>query len=224
MMSSSRILRFLTVILTFHPCDSVDECSPGTVSFKIELMTDQIPQETSWDIEDLGNETVIEKYGPYNATTEENMLFNYNFCVNSDGCYKFTIRDLYGGFNEYYKLYYDRKIIKEGGYFNKKSTQRFGNCPTSSPSESPTHGPSTMSPISAISPTVAPTVTPTVTPPIAPTLQTKWRKGYVLGAYIGGGIGLVLILSAMVYYFLFRKVKRGRKSTKMRPPSVVSIS
>lgn len=219
-MSSSRILRFLTIILTLHPCYSVDECSPGTTSFKIELMTDQIPQETSWDVEDLGNEMVIEKYGPYNATTEENMLFNYSFCFNSDGCYKFTIRDLYGGFNEYYKLYYDAKLIKEGGYFNKKSTQRFGNCPTSPPSKSPTRGPSTMSPTSAISPTVAPTVAPT----IASIPQTKRVKGYVLVAYIGGGFGLVLILSAMIYYFLFRKVKSGRKSTKIRPPSVVSIS
>jgi len=242
----SKMVCLMSAILTFyHPAlvsayENVNECvADETTAFRLDLMTDNIPQETTWDIKNLDNNDLLHECGPYNATTEEHTLFNYTFCLDSDGCYRWTIRDLYGGFNEWFKLYWNGELIREGGFFNMYTSTTFGNCPTFAPSSSPTSVPSTLPPTSK------PTVSPPTVQIVADTTNDQSDEGSVdndessggksnVGAIVGGTVGGVFFLGllALLYVKLFRtqtndiarKKRRAARRQKQKPPLEISAT
>jgi len=239
----------MTALLSLYPALSIDEninecLADDTTAFRLDLMTDNIPQETTWEIINIDNNNILHECGPYDAETEENTLFNYTFCFDSDGCYKWTIRDLYGGFNEWFKLYWNGELIREGGYFNKRAITIFGNCPTSVPSLSPTSVPS-LSPTSVPS-TLSPISKPTKS---SPTFQSaaditndqindesvdndESTDGNInIGAVVGGTVGGIFFLGLFTFFYvkLFRtqtrdiqREKRKARRNRQKPPVEIS--
>ena len=67
------------------------EAFPNNVTILLEILTDQFPAETTWEILDQNNE-IIYTGGPYNL---ESTLFTETFCLNPDACYTMNIFDSY---------------------------------------------------------------------------------------------------------------------------------
>jgi hypothetical protein len=76
-------------------CDDFDPPCGGCPEdlFEIRVMTDDFPEEITWQLKDE-QDSVIIAGGPY--TGAPNSLFTSYACVDSDGCYSFTIYDDYG--------------------------------------------------------------------------------------------------------------------------------
>jgi len=106
-----------------EPCDNVP--------IIIEVRTDQVPGETTWELFD-DFENLIASGGPYvNLET----LHVRQVCVQP-GCYWFTIYDTYGDGiccrrgQGYYNVYYDDSLFCSGGGFRSSESCQFGiNCP-----------------------------------------------------------------------------------------------
>jgi len=62
------------------------------VEFSLQLLTDNYPGETTWEVEDENN-VVIASGGPY---TQGATLITEPFCVDQSACYTFTIFDAFG--------------------------------------------------------------------------------------------------------------------------------
>jgi hypothetical protein len=100
-------------------CEDLDppcgECPDAKIF--IEIQTDAYPEETTWDLYHEDG-TFIASGGPYDQET----LYQHAFCVD-DGCYIFTIYDLYGDGicclygDGYYNVYYNDVLICTGGEF-----------------------------------------------------------------------------------------------------------
>ena len=58
----------------------------------LQLLTDNFPQETSWELMDSTNQ-VIMSAGPF---TDQQQLYTTEFCLDPDACYSFTIYDAFG--------------------------------------------------------------------------------------------------------------------------------
>ena len=97
---------------------------------KIEILTDDYPQETLWNLYDLNfAETVpIATGGPY---SEPNEIYSTNVSLCS-GFHRFCITDQsndgmccsYG--SGYYIVYYDETVMIEGAQFSDKECFTFG--------------------------------------------------------------------------------------------------
>jgi hypothetical protein len=66
--------------------------TPEGVSVFLELLTDNYPSETTWEVTD-GAGNVLFSGGPY---TETGTLYTEEFCLDPEACYTFTIFDSYG--------------------------------------------------------------------------------------------------------------------------------
>jgi hypothetical protein len=93
------------------------------VTFTLELLTDDYPEETTWELTDEDGD-VIYAGGPYN---EGATLFTESFCLDSTQCYTFTIFDAVGdgiccGFGEG-----NYSILNGFGEAVVNSTGEFGN-------------------------------------------------------------------------------------------------
>ncbi|MFT5382826.1 MAG: hypothetical protein ACI8VT_000504 [Saprospiraceae bacterium] len=102
------------------------EAITNGVAITLELLTDNYPGETTWDLFDP-NGNVIYTGGPY---MDGATLFEEQFCLNPDLCYTFTIYDSYGdgiccGFGEG-----DYAIVDEQGNPLLSSTGEFGEIET----------------------------------------------------------------------------------------------
>ncbi|MDC0854448.1 T9SS type A sorting domain-containing protein [Flavobacteriales bacterium] len=74
---------------------AVELATEGTSLIKVEIMTDNWPQEISWDIsDDMGN--VIESVGEGEVAGAEGDVFVWWVSVPETGCYTFTMNDAYG--------------------------------------------------------------------------------------------------------------------------------
>ena len=62
------------------------------VSVILELLTDNYPSETSWELLDSNNEIVYSSNGNLASDLQEVTLFS-NFCLDPDECYTFVIYD-----------------------------------------------------------------------------------------------------------------------------------
>jgi len=163
---------------TSTPTESMppSECT----SLQIKVTTDLYPEETLWGVYNTSF-TVLYSGGPY---TGQNTLYTENFCVDPNESYIFQILDAqrdgicctYG--NGSYEVYYDNKLIKEGGTFaGSEVSPLFGICcsPTITslitssfpPSRAPSVLPST---IPTLSPSKVPTMDPTLLPSIPSTV------------------------------------------------------
>jgi hypothetical protein len=91
----------------------------------IEIMTDNYPGETTWEVTDQADGTVYCSGGPYE---EANTLF-FESCEVPDGvCVNFTIYDSFGDGiccawgDGYYRVFYNETLVCEGGEFATDET------------------------------------------------------------------------------------------------------
>jgi len=136
-------------------------------------MTDRFPSQTTWQVTDFLNETVLNG-GPYNEIFK---AYEEAYCLNKTGCYQFRILDsasdgiCCGWFsgNGRYKLYLDSILVQEGGNFTgEESSILLGTaCPSSIPSMRPSSEPSTWPTIST-QPSQFPTKLPSSHPSNSP--------------------------------------------------------
>ena len=102
---------------------------PPTVPFTIEILTDDFPTETSWDLVHLDADTIV---GSITAgdLTSTGTLYTWDFELASGG-YMFTIYDTYGdgiccGYGQgYYSLILDGNEIASGGEFGSSESVTF---------------------------------------------------------------------------------------------------
>jgi len=112
------------------------QCTNTDVPLSLELMTDNFPAETSWNVKSAFDNSIVLKSGPY---SDPLTLHNETYCLISTGCLEFNIIDSFGDGiccedyqgNGYYRVFYDNTLIKEGGAFDKYETSlKFGDsCP-----------------------------------------------------------------------------------------------
>ncbi len=96
----------------------------GTTQIHLELTTDNFAEETSWEFRNIDG-TVLESFGPYQQTVDDNTTFTYDFDVSADECYEFEIFDAFGdgiccgfGIGSYSLTLDDDTILIESGEFD----------------------------------------------------------------------------------------------------------
>jgi hypothetical protein len=105
----------------------IAQCNPGQTAVVIDIVPDDYPNETSWELRDNQN----------------NLLFSGDttggtFCVANNLCLKFTIFDSYGDGiccaygNGAYTVTYGGTLVASGGQFANSESTLFGNCPAGS--------------------------------------------------------------------------------------------
>lgn len=92
----------------------------------VEIMTDEYPEETLWEIWDNIGNVLVASGGPY--TGFRNTLFTEHVCVDSGGCHDFFIFDTHGdgiccdhGYG-YFKITYNEVLVDSGGEFGVVDT------------------------------------------------------------------------------------------------------
>jgi len=217
-------------------------CATGEFSFKLEVMTDRYPQETSWSIENASGTS----YGTNPVGMSQNTLYEEEYCLPENIIYTFTINDTFGdgvccGYgNGYYRGYRNNESTEtiSGGDFDSSESKTFTGsdpcgggstpAPTSSPTPAPTPLP-TMSPTAL--PTQSPTPPPTPPPGSQPTLPPTttppsvdpWAIGNAVATSSGNSITVSYPIStgpqdASVHLFEFDC------TTPVTAPDVVSLS
>ncbi len=97
---------------------------PDGAGVFLNLLTDNFPQETSWELFD-GNENVIASGGPYN---EEQSLIISAFCLDQESCYTFVIYDAFGDGMSAQGVQGDYAIVNvEGDILATLSRPNFGD-------------------------------------------------------------------------------------------------
>ncbi|MFQ5489200.1 MAG: hypothetical protein ACE5GE_00650, partial [Phycisphaerae bacterium] len=115
-------------------CSGEPICAPGTedATIHIEILTDDFPGETTWELVDQASGDVIASAGPLTAGAT---LHTWDIPVCSDFCYDFTIFDAFGdgiccGFgNGSYSVSFNGVIVGSGGSFGDSETvSNIGGC------------------------------------------------------------------------------------------------
>eukprot|EP00592_Proboscia_alata_P022117 CAMPEP_0194423034 /NCGR_PEP_ID=MMETSP0176-20130528/22356_1 /TAXON_ID=216777 /ORGANISM="Proboscia alata, Strain PI-D3" /LENGTH=737 /DNA_ID=CAMNT_0039232103 /DNA_START=53 /DNA_END=2266 /DNA_ORIENTATION=+ len=157
-------------------------CPESQKAFELNLLTDSYGYETSWEIRDERSSVINNK----DIEFESNKQYNFFECLNSAGCYTFTIYDSYGdgiccghGIGRYSIKYNEEQVFTDStGDFKKSETsQVFGSCgvsqnQSSSPSTIPSVGPSnspSSKPSSVLSVSKMPSAEPSIAPSTTPT-------------------------------------------------------
>lgn len=104
----------------YPPCGGCPEDS-----ILIEIMTDEYPWETTWEVLESGTSNVVRSGGPYNGIS---MMFVEYVCIEDTGCYDFVIYDEAGdgiccdyGIG-YYRVYLNGALVDSGGQFGAADT------------------------------------------------------------------------------------------------------
>jgi len=105
-----------------------NEASTYGFSINLDLMTDNNPNQTTWQVKNPAG-TIVAQGGPY---SQPNTLIEQLISINETGCYQFIINDAGGNGiccangNGFYRLtdYYDA-VIHEGGSFGSVETVEF---------------------------------------------------------------------------------------------------
>jgi hypothetical protein len=116
------------------PPISALQCTRGLMQFQLEVTTDLYPEDITWTLQNLGNETYILEGGPY---TDALTTFSYDDCIPSDECYEFRLSDQNqdgpcclngeGGFT----MFLDGEVFATYQYsesVNGVSSEQFGEC------------------------------------------------------------------------------------------------
>lgn len=94
-------------------------CSEATI--KVDIMTDDYGDDTTWKIIELDTGDVLASGGPYDYG---NTLYTDEICAESGKCYVFKIYDFWGDGmccdygNGYYAVYYNNTLKGSGGEFS----------------------------------------------------------------------------------------------------------
>jgi len=118
----------LLVVFGLSGSDLLAQCGSGLVELQVEIIPDQYPGETTWDVKDGGGSTVASGSNAQGDTV----------CIPASGCYVFTIRDSYGdgiccGYgNGSYTVRFGGNLIASGGSFAFSEATNFGSCPPGS--------------------------------------------------------------------------------------------
>lgn len=106
------------------------ECNDESVSVRVEITTDEYPEDNKWEL--LVDGAIVSEAGPY---SEAESSFVSDLCVPLDSCIVFTIHDEYGdglcctSGEGGYALFVGGKIIASGGEFEaKEESYPFGTC------------------------------------------------------------------------------------------------
>jgi hypothetical protein len=116
------------LIINCVPCQ-MPQIGCDQDSLTIDLVTDDWPGETTWDVVDQSTSQIVCSGGPYaNANTQ----YIEVCCLDSTGCYDFNIYDSYGDGGASYDLYFNDVLFysSDGDYGFGESVQYIGNgCP-----------------------------------------------------------------------------------------------
>ena len=88
------------------------------MTLKVDLMTNNYPYETTWNIMNTKNFNTEIKFDTYN---DNDTLHSKTYCLKMNGCYVFTFTDSYsdgiccGAGKGSYQLYYDGTLVQKGG-------------------------------------------------------------------------------------------------------------
>ncbi|CAN5378546.1 hypothetical protein BH11BAC2_BH11BAC2_21760 [soil metagenome] len=108
------------------------QCPPGFSQIKLELLSDNFPQETNWYMYDIAGNLLAS-----GAPTAQATLYSDSICVPIGACTLVEITDAYGdgiccGYgNGHFTIYVDGVEVDSGGYFGRED-QRYVNCPPGS--------------------------------------------------------------------------------------------
>ncbi len=97
-------------------------CPDATIL--VTILTDDYGSETSWEVTDHATGAVIAS----GSGLSSNTLYETEVCVDSTGCYDFTIYDAFsdgiccGYGNGYYEVYYNGNLVGSGGEFGSSET------------------------------------------------------------------------------------------------------
>ena len=109
---------------------SIEECSSEEFLLKVILMTDNYPEETSFQISDEDGNTILEQNGPFTDHTRH--VFNECFVP---GCYTFEINDSWGdgiccSYNQgNFEVKIFDTVVVEGEEFSLSYLKSFCGCP-----------------------------------------------------------------------------------------------
>ena len=143
-------------------------CSDGKKRLEVDVLTDNYPYETSWNLIDTCDGTVIFQEGPYSAQAT---LHTKSECVDP-GKFLFTMTDSWGdgiccGFGlGSYEIKWDNDLVMAGGEFGSEIVHEFGSCSSQPPTPAPPPPPPPP-PVTA-SPTISPVANETDVPSLAP--------------------------------------------------------
>ncbi len=111
-------------------CGPPDPCP---IIIDIEIMTDDYPSETTWQIIEYPSMAVVSSGGPY---ADPGTLYTEQLTLPRSGCYHFVIHDSYGdgiccGYGDgYYSVYWNGALACTGGEFGSEDgCLCLGSCP-----------------------------------------------------------------------------------------------
>jgi hypothetical protein len=93
MKTQIKLFLVLAILLGFTNFQSKAQCPPGTAFLHIEILTDDFPEETSFEIKDACSGDVLFASGPL---FDPAFLYVFDFCADMAGNYEFVISDAFG--------------------------------------------------------------------------------------------------------------------------------
>ncbi len=115
------------------------KCSTDQIHFGIQFVTDNYPEQTSWNIINSVSGEVVFQSGPY---TESNSFYKQGLCLQANSCYEFALYDYYSdgmATQNSIQIFYNEELVVEGSqiHFQDKFSLLLGQtCLSSSPSVS----------------------------------------------------------------------------------------
>jgi len=114
-------------ILAPHIGAQKNKCSSDEHLFEVSLMTDQYPDETSWELRDKKNNKLMAKEDDFGG--KDGVTFLQSVCLPAGKQYEFRMRDSAGdGIQQdgHYTVFLNGYIIREGNSFGTVQTTSFG--------------------------------------------------------------------------------------------------
>ena len=100
--------------------EDIELCDSNQIAFRLELLTDDFPWETSWEVRDCKGEVKFSG-DSYNQKNTDYIHFH---CIDKRDYHVLTMKDSFGdgmccgnGIGSY-KIFHDNKLVKEGGQFS----------------------------------------------------------------------------------------------------------
>jgi hypothetical protein len=89
---------------------------PAMAVFQFELMTDNFPLNTYWELMNVYTNDVVASV-PYYTYDRRNFLYQESLNIEDNQCYRFIFSDYYNnglGTGGYFKIFYEGQLILEG--------------------------------------------------------------------------------------------------------------